>query len=134
MFDVMRLIRRSFPVYGCKLTHDSLDAIWRTVTKDASDGPLSHAATTQGIAQVQEPTLDKLLAELGAPEQLMEIEFRMYDPGADRSAGMDQARSTLVLVNARSTVVSVTGQMIPGSWDEPKNWAACCGARTRDSP
>ena len=105
----MRSIRRIFPVYGCKLTHDSLDAVWRTVTKDASDGALSHAATTQGIAQIQEPTLDKLLTELGAPERLMEIEFHMYDPGADRSAGMDQARSTHVWVNAKRTLVSVTG-------------------------
>jgi hypothetical protein len=105
----MRSIRHIFLVYGCKLTHDSLDAVWQTVTKDASVGALSHAATTQGIAQIQEPTLDKLLTELGAPEQLMEIEFHMYDPGADRSAGMDQGRSTHVTVNAKRTIVTVAG-------------------------
>ena len=108
-FDVMRSIRRIFPVYGCKLTRDSLDAVWRTVTKDASGAALSHAATTQGIAQIQEPTLDKLLAELGAPERLAEIEFHMYDPGADRSAGMDQARAAHVWVNAKRTLVRVNG-------------------------
>jgi hypothetical protein len=105
----MRSIRRIFLVYGCKLTHDSLDAVWQTVTKDASNGALSHAATTQGIAQIQEPTLEKLLTELGAPEQLTEIEFHMYDPGADRSAGMDQGRSTYVSVNAKRTIVTVAG-------------------------
>jgi hypothetical protein len=65
--------------------------------------------TTQGIAQVQEPTLDELLAALGAPERLAEIEMHMYDPGADWGAGTDQGRSTYVLVNVKSAFVSVTG-------------------------
>jgi hypothetical protein len=105
----MRSIKRRFHVYGCKLSRNDLNDVWRTVTKDASDGAISYALTTQGIAQVQEPTLDGLLAALGAPERLAEIEIHMYDPGANRGAGTDQERSTHVFVNAKSTFVSVTG-------------------------
>lgn len=104
----MRSFSSRFHVYGCNLTRDRLAAVWGTVTKDASDRAISYVWTTRGIASVRDPTLDELFAGLDASARLAELEFRMLDP-ASQGAGSEQDKSVIVLVDAKSTFVAVSG-------------------------
>jgi hypothetical protein len=109
----VRSFSSRFHVYGCNLTRDRLAAVWGTVTKDASDRAISYAWTARGIASVRDPTLDELFAGLDASARLAELEFRMLDP-ASQGAGSEQDKSeqdksVIVLVDAKSTFVAVSG-------------------------
>ena len=110
----MRTFSSRFHVYGCNLTRDRLAAVWGTVIKDASDRAISYVWTTRGIASVRDTTLDELFAGLDASARLAELEFRMFDPAdradpATQGAGSEQDRSVIVLVDAKSTLVAVSG-------------------------
>jgi hypothetical protein len=104
----MKSADKSGRVYGCKLTRADLDAIVRTVVAGASRNLRLTVSTTQGITKIEATSVDDLLAELGSPARLREIDIMAFDLG-DGEARLDNP-FVRISVDRERVRISVSGR------------------------
>jgi hypothetical protein len=75
----MKSADKSRRIYGCKLTRADLDALVRTSVAGTSPKLALKVSTTQGITKYEAASVDDLLAELGSPPRIGEIDIMAYD-------------------------------------------------------
>jgi hypothetical protein len=106
----MKSADKSRRIYGCKLTRADLDALVRTAVAGASPKMSLRVSTTQGITKYEATSLNDLLAELGSPTRLGEIDIVAYDLSEVEYRPGQRSRLVRISADRERVRLSVSGQ------------------------